>query len=64
MHLNRVALDGNAALALEIHGIQHLRLHILFPKRMRHFQQAVRQRGLAVIYVSNDAKISYVVCRH
>ena len=53
-----MSLDGDAALALQVHGVQHLRLHLALGQRAGDLQQAVRQRGLAMIDVSDDAEIS------
>ena len=32
-HANRVGFDGDAALPLQVHGVQHLRLHFTGGKR-------------------------------
>src|SRR5262249_5196194 len=52
-------LDGDAAFALELHGVEHLILHLARLEAAGELDQAVRQRGLAVIDVSNDRKITY-----
>ena len=53
-----VSLDGDAALALQVHRVQHLRHHFALRQRAGHFQQTIRQGRLAVIDVRNDAEIS------
>src|SRR5208282_3357484 len=57
-------LDGDAALALEIHGVEHLFVHLALRKRAGHLQQTVRERGLAVIDVRDDTKIAYELRVH
>ena len=54
---HRVGFDSDAALAFQIHRIQHLRHHFALAERARHFKQTVRERGLAVVDVRNDAEI-------
>ncbi len=56
--------DGDAALALQIHRVQHLLVHFALRKRAGHLQQPVRERGLAVIDVRDDAKIAYELRVH
>ena len=51
-------LDGDAALALQLHRVEHLILHLALFDRVAFLQQAVRQRGLAVVDVRNDAEIT------
>ena len=55
---DRVRLDGDAALALQVHRVQHLFHHFARRKRAGRFQQPVRQRGLAVVDVRNDREIA------
>ena len=52
-----MGLDGNAALALQVHVVQDLVFHVAQRDRFRLFQYAVRQRALAVVNVGNDAEI-------
>jgi hypothetical protein len=58
MEADAFGLDGNAALALEIHRIQKLLVHFALGERAGHFQQAVGQRGLAVVNVRDDAEVA------
>ena len=57
----RLGLDGNAALALEVHGIEYLRLHLAVRQAAAHLDDAVRQGGFAVVDVGNDGKITDVL---
>jgi hypothetical protein len=41
-----VGLDGDAALALQVHGVEHLLHHFALRERAGDLQQAVRQRDL------------------
>ena len=57
----RLRLDGDAALALDVHGIEHLRLHLPIGQPATQVNDAIRQRGLAVIDVRDDGKIADVL---
>ncbi len=57
-HADGVSLDGDAALALQVHGVEHLGLHLARSQRSGQLQQAVRQRGFAVVDVRDDGKIA------
>ena len=52
-----LGFDGDAALALQVHGIEYLFVHFALRKRAGHFQQAIGQRGLAVVNMRDDAEI-------
>ena len=60
-HLDRVALDGDALFAFEVHIVEHLRLHFALVQGVGFFQQTVRQCALTVVDVGYDAKIAYVL---
>ena len=69
LHLNSMALDGDAALLLQIHIVEHLILHLPNIHRIGELQQAVGYRRFTVVNMSNNAKISYlihiyIVCVH
>ena len=64
MQANAFRLDGDAALALQVHGIEHLLVHLALGKRAGHFQKAVGQGGFAVVDMRDDAKISYELRVH
>ena len=51
-------LDGDAALALEVHRVEHLGLHLAGLQRSGRLEKTIGQRRLAVIDVSDDGKIS------
>ena len=50
--------DGDTALPLEVHGIQHLGLHLARGQRPGQLQQAVGQRGFPVVNVRDDREIT------
>ena len=54
-------LDGDAALALQIHVVQQLLFHLALVHRVGLFQNAVGQGGLAVVDVGDDAEIANVI---
>src|ERR1700693_3150463 len=64
MQANAFRLDGNAALALEVHGVEKLFLHFARSQRAGHFEQAVSERGFAVVDVRDDAEIPYELRVH
>ena len=51
-------LDGDAALALEVHGVEDLRLHLARLQRAGHLEEAVGQRRLAVVDVRDDGEVA------
>ena len=57
-HLYSVALDSDAALALQIHVVEHLRLHILGSHRIGIFKQTVGQGRLTMVDVSYNTKVA------
>ena len=58
VHAHGVRLDGDAALALKIHRVQELILLLPHADGLRELQQPVGERGLAVVDVGNDGKIT------
>jgi len=58
-----VALYGNTLLALQIHVVEHLILHLALVERIRLFQQSVGQRTLAVVDMGDNTEIAYVFHR-
>ena len=64
MQADALGLDGDAALALEVHGVEHLRGHFALGERAGQFEQAVGQRGFAVVDVRDDAEIAYELGIH
>ena len=57
-----MALDGNATLALEIHVVKHLGLHVLAGNSVSVLEQSVGECALAVVNVCHDAEVAY--CFH
>ena len=57
-HADGVRLDGDAALPLQVHGVEYLGLHLARGERSGQLQQAVSQRGFAMIDMGNDGKIA------
>ena len=57
-HGDRVRLDGDAALALEVHRVEVLFGHDAVTDGGGGLEQAVGERGLAVVNVRDDAEIA------
>ena len=55
---HRLALDGDAPFALDVHVVQHLVLQLARVNDVGFLDEAVGERGLAVVYMGNDAEIS------
>ena len=55
---NRVRLDGDAALALDVHRVEQLGLHVALLHRVGELEDAVRDRRLAVVDVRNDREVA------
>ena len=53
-----VGLDGDAALALQVHGVEDLLHHFALGEGAGDLEEAVGQRGLAVVDVRNDGEIA------
>ena len=64
MQPDALRFNGDAALALEIHGVEDLLVHFALRKRASHLQQTVRERRFAVIDVRDDTKIAYELRVH
>ena len=56
-------LDGDAALALDIHGIEHLLLHLARLEPAGELDQPVGKRGLAVVDMRDDGEIADIADR-
>ena len=57
---DRVRLDRDAALALEVHGVEHLGLHLAGLECAGQLEESIRQRRLAMIDVRDDGEIADV----
>src|SRR5581483_4970360 len=53
--------DGDAALALEIHRVEDLRLHLALGETTAALDEAIRQRRLAVVDVRDDREVADVL---
>ena len=51
-------LDGDAALALQIHVVEDLVFHVALRDRLGLLQNAVGKRAFAVVNMCNDAEIA------
>ena len=60
LHLNRVALDGNALFPFKVHRIQHLILHFPRVQSIRDFKHPVGERALSVVDVCDYAEVTYI----
>ena len=49
VHADGLGLDGDALLALEIHGVEHLGHHVALGERTRTFEEPIGERRLAMI---------------
>jgi hypothetical protein len=63
-HADRLRLDRDAALALELHRVQDLRAHGARIHRAGHLEDAVGQRRLAVVDVRDDREVADAVLVH
>src|SRR5664279_3780880 len=59
-----MSLDRDPALAFQVHRVEQLILFVAFVNRARAVEQSIGQRGLAVIDMRDDAKISGQLDRH
>ena len=55
-----LGLDGDAALALELHGVQHLGLHLAVGQPAAQLDQAVCEGRFAVVDVGDDGEVTYI----
>ena len=53
-----VRFNGDATLALKIHGVQYLSLHFALAQTATHLDKTVCQRRLAMVDVGNDGEIT------
>ena len=57
-------LDGDAALALDVHVVEDLRLHLTLRQRARILDQTVRNRRLAMVDVRDNREIADILILH
>src|SRR4029079_795089 len=55
---NGRGLDGDAALAFQVHAVHELGLALAIGERVRRIEEAVGQRRLAMVYVGDDRKVA------
>ena len=55
---NGLAFDGDAAFALDVHAVKQLGLHIAMRHGASHLQNAVGERGLAMVDMGDDAEVT------
>ena len=58
---DRIALDGDAAFAFDVHRIEHLVMQITLRNGTTSLDKSVRQGRFAMVDMSDNAKISYVL---
>ena len=58
---HRLRLDGDAALALDVHRVEHLLDHVALGDRAGLLDQPVGERRFAVIDVGDDGEIADIV---
>src|ERR1700732_3518999 len=56
-----LGFDGDAALALQIHGVEHLGLHLACIESTAFLDEAIGQCRFAVVNMSNDGKIADIL---
>src|SRR5688572_30193173 len=61
---DRMGLDGDATLALEVHRVEDLRLHLTRLQGTGKLQKAIGERRLAMVDVRDDGKVPYVPLIH
>ena len=52
--------NGDAALTLYVHGVEHLRFHLTISQAATQMNDAIGQGGFTVINVGNNGKITNV----
>jgi hypothetical protein len=63
-HAHGMRLDGDATLALQVHVVENLRLHLAPGHGACVFQKTVAQRRLAVVDVGDDCEVAKEACVH
>jgi hypothetical protein len=64
VHRNGRGLDGYAALTFDVHSVEHLLLEILLADCASKQQESVGKCAFAMVDMSDNAKISNVLCVH
>ena len=63
-HADGVGLDGDAAFALEVHGVEDLGLHLALGQASGELEEAVGEGGFAVVDVRDDREVADVAGVH
>ena len=63
-HRDGMGLDRDAALALEVHGVEELLLRLALLDRSRDLQKAIGKGRFTVVDVGDDAKVARVFYSH
>jgi hypothetical protein len=58
------SLYGNASFTLDVHVVQKLILHFTQLDRIGQLEDTVCKRGLAVVYMCDNAEIAYLTLIH
>ena len=61
VHLDGLALDGDAPFTLQVHVVQVLGLHVTIGDGAGHVQEAIGQGALSVVDVGDDAEVADVL---
>ena len=63
-HSHSLGLDGDTPLSLQVHSVEYLLNHFPPVDGAGHLKQAVREGGLTVINVRDDAEVANEVWVH
>jgi len=61
VHADGLRLDGDSTLAFQIHLVEELGALLPRAEGARRIEQTIGQRALAVVDVSDDAEVAYVL---
>ena len=61
IYADGTSLDRDSALTLKVHVVKELFFHVPFRHTVGKFKDTVGKGGLAVVYVSDNRKISYML---
>jgi hypothetical protein len=64
LHAHGLSLDRDPALPLEVHRIEDLLAHLTSGDGLRHLEDAVGERRLAVVDVRDDREVADAVLVH